>query len=222
MNGASSTTSSFDKLLGELTGETETLLKAHTVEGDGDADADKQADADGKGETDAGADADADKDKGGEGGEGGEGGGGDDMAKSFEVTLEDGTKVIAQDGTLLVKALEERIEKNESALLKALQGTVQLIKAQSAEITSLKEQVGKLSSAGRGRKTTVTVVQPPAQGKDLAKSEQDGITGDQFLAKAEAAMTAGRISGRDLSLAEACINRGSPIPESIIARVASE
>ena len=48
------------------------------------------------------------------------------MAKSFSFTLEDGTVVEAEDGTELIKALMNRVEKNEGALAKVLEGTVKL------------------------------------------------------------------------------------------------
>src|SRR5690606_33532727 len=63
---------------------------------------------------------------------------GDDknMSKSFQLTLDDGSVVEAEDGTALVKALLSRVEKNEETLAKALEATVRLIKSQGETIRS--------------------------------------------------------------------------------------
>jgi hypothetical protein len=42
---------------------------------------------------------------------------------------------------------------------------------------------------------------------------------DVFFAKALAAQKEGRLSGVDIAVAEACLNRGEAIPQSIVARV---
>jgi hypothetical protein len=212
--------SQFEKLLGEiadLATEQESMAKALPAD-DGKDDENIQAAAaeggsDGDGDADdAGGPADGDADdKGGEKG----------LTKSFTIKLEDGTEVEAQDGTELVKSLTARIEKSEGDLAKALESTVGLIKAQGVMIKSLTEQVKKLSGEGRGRKTVVSVVEKPVAGNQpLVKSEApEGLTADQFFAKALSAQKEGRISGTDIAIAETHLNRGEPIPAHIIQRV---
>lgn len=209
--------SQFEKLLGEIAGlaaEQESMAKALPAD-NGEDEATIQAaaaeggagpqepDADDKG---GAPDGDADDE-------------GKPMAKSFKLTLEDGTELEAQDGTELVKSLQERIEKNEGNMAKALESTVGLIKAQGEMIKSLTEKVTKLSGEGRGRKTVVSVVEKPAAGATMVKSEAAGMSADQFFAKALDAQKSGRISGTEIAIAETCLNRGEAIPAHIIQRV---
>jgi len=207
--------SDFEKLMGELSqlsteqgelakalpaddGKDEEKIQAAAEEGGlGDGDADDKGGA---------PDGDAD-DKGGA-----------PMAKSFELTLEDGTKIQAQDGTEMVKALSDRLDANEANLAKALGSAVSLIKGQGEMIKSLVDQVKKLSGEGRGRKTVVSVVEKPDP--TMAKSHQpDGLSLDQFFAKALAAQKEGRISGTEIAVAETYLNRGQEIPAAIVQRV---
>lgn len=209
--------SQFEKLLGEIAdlgAEQEAMTKALPAD-DGKDEENIQAAA-----AEGGLDGDADD-------EGGKPDGDDDdegnatMAKSFELTLEDGTRLVAQDGTEIVKSLRARVEQNEEQMSKALGSAVELIKGQSALIKSLSERVAKLSGEGRGRKTVVSVVEKPGPGAStMAKSEPAGMSPDQFFVKALDAQKAGRISGTEIAVAEACLNRGEAIPASIVQRVA--
>jgi hypothetical protein len=143
------------------------------------------------------------------------------MAKSFKFTLEDGTEVEAQDGSELVKSLQDRVEKNEGQMMKALETAVGLIKGQGDLIKSMQDQNKKLSGEGRGRKAVVSVVEKPSPGEGvMAKSEPVGMSHDQFFAKAMVAQREGRISGTEIAMAEACLNRGEAIPQNIVQRVA--
>lgn len=165
----------------------------------------------------------------GAGGEGGEGGDADDegkgegapMAKSFQLTLDDGTVIEAQDGTELVKALADDLNTTKATMAKALGDAVGLIKGQADMIKSLSDQVKKLSGEGRGRKAVLSVVEKPAPvAATMAKSQQaEGVTPEIFFAKALDAQKAGRISGTDIAVAESCLNRGQAIPENIVQRV---
>lgn len=209
--------SQFEKLLGEIAdlgaeqeamtkalpaddGKDENKIQAAAAEGGSDGDADDQGGA---------SDGDAD-DKGEDG---------KPMAKSFKLTLEDGTEIEAQDGAELVKSLQARIDKNEEDMAKALGSAVELIKGQASMIKSLSERVTKLSGEGRGRKTVLSVVEKPAPETPLTKSEPAGMSPDVFFAKAMAAQKDGRISGTDIAIAEASLNRGEAIPTHIIQRV---
>lgn len=149
------------------------------------------------------------------------------MGKSYRVTLEDGSEVDAIDGTALIKSLTERMNSTEGALLKALNLMADQARQQQSVlveqgklIKSLHREVKRLGGEGKGRKSAVTVHDKTAA--PLAKSEPQGLNGRQFLLKAESAMTKGAISGLDLSLCEAWVNRGMPddgITESLAQRV---
>jgi hypothetical protein len=212
---------SFDKLLADLqsvTDSQETLAKALPQDDGKDDDKAIQAAA-GEGEGGAAAgDGDAD-DKGGAAD-----GDADDkpMAKSFKVKLADGTEVEAEDGTEMIKSLTARLDASEGTMTKALESCIGLIKGQQDMIKSLGDQVTKLRGEGRGRKAIVSINDKPdnvaAGNADLKKSEQ-GVTPEVFMAKALDAMSAGKLTGMDVSLAEACLNRGEQVPASIVSRV---
>lgn len=212
--------SQFEKLMQELgdiqTGQDE-LAKAISAD-DGADDAKIQAAAAEGG--DGNADDKSEK-------TGGEAEGDGVVAKSFMVKLEDGTEVEAQDGTELVKSLVARLDAKESAdteLKKAMETMVGLIKGQGEFIKSLTDQVKKLSGEGRGRKTALSVTDKPSatvHTDTMAKSigTADGFTPDQFFAKAMEAQKSGRITGHEISVAETFLNKGQPIPPSIVQRV---
>lgn len=197
-------TNQFDELLGEL----QTLAKAQ--EGDGKIVA---ASGEAGGDED-GLDADGNPIAKPEGDEA-------PMGKSFRVKLADGTEVEAQDGTELVKALQDRVEATEGSMAKALHAAVGLIKSQGEQLKALHAKVAAIGGEGRGRKSTLTVAEKPAAGEAaLAKSQaQEGMTGAEFLTKAHDSMKAGRISGHELMDAEAHINRNLPPPEAIVRKV---
>ncbi len=147
------------------------------------------------------------------------------LTKSIKVVV-DGVEVDAEDGTELVKSLIERLDGTESVMAKALGAAVDLIKKQGAELTevktlakSLQSKVAELSAQPAGRKTVLTVHEKPAG--TLAKSEPQGVSETEFMAKAVVAFKTGKITGMDLSMAETCVNRGQAIPDNIITSVLS-
>lgn len=216
--------SQYEKLLEEL----ETMAKA--MPGNDGADDDKiqaaaaaaNPDADGDGENDVTGD-----DLNPEGGEGlggeGEGDGDDEetMGKSFALKLEDGTELEAIDGTELVKSLMARVESNEGTVMKALGTAVDLLGKQGDMIKSLQDEVKKLAGEGRGRKTVVSVSEKPVAGATMAKSQgaADGLSANEFMAKALAAQASGRLTGLDVARAESALNKGLPVPQDVVNRV---
>lgn len=215
--------SQYEKLLEEL----ETMAKA--MPGDEGADDDKiqaaaaaaNPDADGDGENDVTGD---DLNPEGLGDEGeGEGGGDDEetMGKSFALKLEDGTELEAIDGTELVKSLMARVESNEGTVMKALGTAVDLLGKQGDMIKSLQDEVKKLAGEGRGRKTVVSVSEKPVAGATMAKSQgaADGLSANEFMAKALAAQASGRLTGLDVARAESALNKGLPVPQDVVNRV---
>ena len=216
--------SQYEKLLEEL----ETMAKA--MPGDDGADDDKiqaaaaaaNPDADGDGENDVTGD-----DLNPEGGEGlggeGEGDGDDEetMGKSFALKLDDGTELEAIDGTELVKSLMARVESNEGTVMKALGTAVELIGKQGDMIKSLQDEVKKLAGEGRGRKAVVSVSEKPVAGATMAKSQgaAEGLSANEFMAKALAAQASGRLTGLDVARAESALNKGLPVPQDVVNRV---
>jgi len=213
--------SQYEKLLEEL----ETMAKA--MPGDDGADDDKiqaaaaaaNPDADGDGENDVTGD-----DLNPEGlGDKGEGDGDDEetMGKSFALKLEDGTELEAIDGTELVKSLMARVESNEGTVMKALGTAVDLLGKQGDMIKSLQDEVKKLAGEGRGRKTVVSVSEKPVAGATMAKSQgaADGLSANEFMAKALAAQASGRLTGLDVARAESALNKGLPVPQDVVNRV---
>lgn len=211
---------SFEKLLDEL----ETMSKALPAE-DGDekiaaaAGGDDDEDEKKKAEKTLDLDKDADNCGDDEG----------KMTKSFVLKLEDGTEVEAQDGTEMVKALTARVEAAEAGLAaegplhKALETAVGMLKSQGEMIKSLQAKVTELAGAGRGRKTVVTVAEKHAPGAStMAKSETPSMSGKEFMAKALEAQKAGRLTALDVAIAEGHLNRGSAVPEAIVARVVGQ
>lgn len=210
--------SQFEKLmqeLGTIQTDQETMTKALPAEDGKDEEKIQAAAADG-----GLGDGDAD-DEGGKGDGDADDKGGKPMAKSFSFTLEDGTVVEAEDGTELVKSLHERVEKTEGSMVKALETAVGLIKGQGELIKSLTARVEKLSGEGRGRKAVVSIAaKPESTTETMAKSlAPEGMTTEQFFAKAMDAQKAGRITATDISVAETYLNRGQPIPAHLVARV---
>jgi hypothetical protein len=199
---------SYEALLEEL----ETLQKSMDQ---GDSDDEKIAAAAAAGDDDEDDDPDGGEGMGGEGdGDGDEG----PMAKSFSFQLDTGEVVEAVDGTELVKSLQ-----NEVALLKSeretaasqsekvFQAVLGQLKSQGELIKSLSAQVEKLSSEGRGRKS---VAAPSAA---MAKSFGDPyeLPTEMLLAKAEAALSAQKINGREANTISVACRHGLSLRDNV-------
>lgn len=192
--------SAFDKLLGEL----DTMTKALPA---GDMDGDKKI---------ANADEDDEEDKGKDGD--------NTMTKSLKVTLADGSVIDAEDGTALVKSLLARVDDTEDVMAKALGSAIGLIKAQGDALAknnelvkSLQQKVAELSNEGKGRKTLVNIHESAAA--TLTKAETPGMTGAEFMAKANAAFGAGKISGKDLTVIDVSLRSQQPVDPNLIQKV---
>jgi hypothetical protein len=208
---------SFNALVADL----EALQKSQTL---GDAGDDQRiAEAAGEGEDAAGAEG---AEGAGDGGDADAGEDGELMGKSFAMTLEDGTVIEAVDGTALVKSLIEKHDAlvaqasaQEEELTKALTTMVDTIKGQGALIKSLQETVARLSGEGRGRRAVVSVAEKPGA-TPMAKSQSaDGIPAAEFMAKCESLMMAGKLTGREVAIAESRLNNGMSVPAEIVAKV---
>lgn len=146
------------------------------------------------------------------------------MTKSLQVTLADGTVIEAEDGTELVKSLFARVDSNEDMVVKALGGTLNLVKAQAdqlkettALVKSLQADVARLGNQGAGRKTLVNVHEQVTQ---LAKAHApQGPTPQEFMAKAHSAFEAKKITGIELTTCDVAVRTQQQIEPGLIAKV---
>lgn len=146
---------------------------------------------------------------------------GDLFSKSFKMTDEDGNEVDAVDGTELVKSLTARIDKQEADFSAQAGELLQVLTEQTSLIKSLQEQVNVLADTGRGRKSVLSVIEKP-DAATLTKSEQpEGISSDDFMAKAMVAQQEGKITSLDISIAEGSLNKGVAVPTDIVRKVLS-
>jgi hypothetical protein len=215
----------FSKLVEELragSAENETMVKAIPAADDkkiaaAAKDGESASEAKGKAGPDEDDDEDDDEDEGEP-----------SMTKAFTVKATEGAEVDVINGSQMLKSLGDRVAVIEGFGLEAfaevktaMGGALELIKAQGGMIKSLTERLTELAGAGRGRKAVVTIVEKPAPTATTAKAEEQGVTPEVFFAKALSLQREGKVSGEDIARAEAALNRGLSIPESIRLKVLS-
>lgn len=147
------------------------------------------------------------------------------MGKSFMYD-DEGNRIEVMDATEMVKSLTLRLEQSESGAEKAIGMAVDLIKSQAADllnqgamIKSLGDQVAALSNQGRGRVAVVSMAEKPGATPMAKAQEPAGLPPQEFMAKALQAQIAGRLSGRDVSVAEGYLQKGLAVPADIVNRV---
>jgi hypothetical protein len=165
--------------------------------------------------------------KEGEEGEGAEGEGEGDglMGKSFRVKLADGTETDAFDGTEMMKALAVKIEAQDVVagdFAKAMTAMVDIVNTaqtviveQGKLIKSLQADVGKLSSAGTGRRALVNILAKPTT---TVAAEVEKPSMNETMAKCFTAQSKGLLNAMDIARVEARLNTGLPVPDDV-ARV---
>jgi hypothetical protein len=215
--------SQFEQLLGELQAENEALTKALPADDSKDDKKIQAAAGEGGGEGDGEGEGE------GEEGEGeGEGEDATPFGKSLSLTDAEGNAVDAIDGTELVKSLMEdigalkgKVGEHESTMAKALESTLGLVKTQTALIKSLTARVDELAGKGRGRKTVLAVSEKVAAGAaPLAKSQaEEGLTAQEFLAKSDAAFSAGRITGLEFTTIDVSLRSNVAIDTALVSKV---
>ena len=196
--------SKFQELLEQLNAETEaqdTLAKALPQDSQDDANiqaAAEEGEGEGEGEDE---------------GEGeGEGEGDEPMAKSL--TLADGEEVV--DATELLKSLQADITEQGDVLAKALPQVLQLMQGQSKMIQqqgdlikSMQTRLDALAGQGRGRKAVISVTEKQVAGEQpLAKSQQEGMTPQEFMLKANNAFDKKIITGAQLTTVDVAVREG--------------
>lgn len=210
--------SAFDDLLAEIADEQQQMLKAQAPAEDGGDDDDEAiaAMADGDADDDDVPDnEDDDPDLGDE----------DEapMGKSFGVQLADGTRVEAYDGTQLVKSLLAQQQQIQTQSKEALTGVVAMLKSmrtlvteQQTEIKALRKSLERIGEQGRGRKSKLTVHEPPRVAE--AEPEAGEIAGT-IMAKANSAFAAGTINGRDLNTIDVALRRHEAPPHALLQKI---
>ncbi len=137
------------------------------------------------------------------------------LVKSFEFTLEDGTKVVAVDGAEMVKSLQQEFETQNASLTKALTGIVGMLKAQGEAIVAL----GK---SGAGRRSVVSM--PAATGTAATNAAPTGGAGqkptgaelESLMAKAMKLNEEGKLGSKEVAYVEHCCNLGMRPPEEMM------
>lgn len=209
--------SAYQTLLEELAAEERLLAKA--MGGGDDDDANIAAMADGDRDDDDVPDADDDETSDDD----------DDdedapMAKSLTLTLPNGQRVEAYDGTALVKSLQAEVAQLQAdngevmeqmgSLIKSLVGTV---KQQSSELKSLRKSLLQLGAQGTGRRAKLSIHD---RGVEPTGEVDPSDVRDQVMAKAMTAFDAGKITGLELNTVDVALRRGQIPDQSILAKIA--
>ena len=199
--------SQFDELLAQLNAvqeEQSTLAKA-MPEADGEDDKAIQTAAE-DGAEDNGNPEDEDN-------------GEEPMTKSIMI---DGEAHDVVDAEVLIKSIHdqgERLGQAEEVLAKGLTAALGMIKGQGELIKSMQGQIAKLSKQGTGRKTVLSVHEKPVvSGEPLAKSQQEGLTPAELMAKANAAYDAKKISGQELTAIDVALRQGIAPETGLLAK----
>lgn len=216
----SSTGGEFAALLGELD-----MMKAQAMPpakgGDDDAERVQAAAAD------ADNDGQDDEDKDGE--DEGEGEGAP-FGKSFQVTMPDGTVQDAYDGTAMMKALHDEVQRlggdlsgQADAFTKALGTMTDIIKGQAATIASqgemlksLRADVAKFGGQGAGRKAVVNVHDKPAA---TGAAPSDEPSPDMVKSWALGAQMAGKLTGLDVARIAVRVDNGEKLDPATMAAI---
>lgn len=172
-------------------------------------------------------------------------GGKGEMCKSFTMKAEDGSTVEVVDSSELIKSLTDRLDTADQNTLAAFEGVTTLLKSlgsslksavekitsqdtviqeQGTLIKSLKDDLGKVSSQGAGRRAVLTISEPSHASASTVMAKggmPEGVTVDNFFAKAFDMQKAGKITGVDIAIAESALNSGMDVPANIVQRVLS-
>jgi hypothetical protein len=112
-----------------------------------------------------------------------------------------------------LKTLNEKIVSQETT-----------IKEQETLVKSLKGDLEKVSSQGAGRRAVLAISEPAhaTASAVMAKAGMpEGVTVDNFFAKALDMQKAGKLTGIEIAIAESALNSGNEVPANIVQRVLS-
>jgi hypothetical protein len=169
-------------------------------------------------------------------GKGGEGGAGDGDAddemfgKAMEITLADGTKTSAFDGTKVLTALQaENAELRDQMgdMQKAFEAVVGVVKAQQGTIAdqgtmlkAMQTSLGKVTSEGTGRRTMISIAEKLTPGTAAAAggATEWKPTASTVMTKAQQMCRKGDLGWEALPRIEAFQGRGMVAPPDLMAR----
>ena len=226
--GSTALSSSYAALLAEL-GD---FTKSMSADDKGGPEKVEAAAAEGGAELPEGEQA-APKKEGGEEEE--EEGEGEDMTKSFAVTLPDGSVQKVIDAGEMLKSLKldmgtlqggvadltaqlAVVTAERDAALQLSTGLLSAVKTQGDMLKSLTADVAKIGNTGSGRKATLTVTE--AHVAPVAPAAANTVSADEFFAKAMTLVGTDDWTARDIALAEARISHGLPPQADLAAAVA--
>lgn len=145
------------------------------------------------------------------------------LGKSYQATDSEGQSVRAYDATDLIKSLNSRLSRAETILetdtehlSKSLNLMSDMLKSQSDQIETLQKAMVAMSKQGVGRKAVLTVNEKPEP--TMIKSDQP-MNPETFMAKAQTAYGAGRISGKDLTTCSVALRIGESIDANLLNRI---
>lgn len=156
------------------------------------------------------------------------------FGKAFEVTLADGSKTEAFDGTAMLKALHAEheglraaVESREEEILKAFDmavGTIRDLQTkvgdQDALIKALKTKVDTFGAAGVGRRTMLTIAEKLSPSAGVSGGEgggrRDQPTAGDVMAKAKFMVREGKFDPGQLPRLEAHQMRGMLGPDDLM------
>lgn len=154
------------------------------------------------------------------------------FGKAFEVTLADGSKAEAFDGTAMLKALhtehevlQAAFEDRQGDILKAFDiavGTIRTLQTQVAQqdtlIKALTTKVNAVSSTGVGRRTMLTIAEKlaPSAGINGDGGRASGPSADDVMAKAKFLVREGKFDAGQLPRLEAHHLRGMLGPDDLM------
>lgn len=215
--------SEFDKLAEEIAIiEQETLskampadddkIKAASAAGNADADDDGKDDVTGE-ELDDEDDYDDEEEE--------------EMGKSFSATLPNGEEAEVLDVSGLFKSMLDDVgslKGDSTVIAKALTSAAGAIRHQQTQIdelsTLVKSQQDQLVAFGAKPRKRKAVLQINERGAEpLAKSHAAADSPADLLAKCDAAHDMGKITGRELSEADAAVRSGESISPAILSKI---
>lgn len=146
----------------------------------------------------------------------------DSFGKAFEVTLADGTKQEAFDGTQMLKALHTEnqtlrglVTTQGADLTKALEftsGLFGLVKSQGEMIKALQADVTKVGNTGTGRRGILTVLEKQNMGAGAGDGKPAKPARGDVMAKALSLQKEGHIGAVDVARIEANFDKHGTIP----------
>jgi hypothetical protein len=115
----------------------------------------------------------------------------------------------------LGSAMERLVEMNKT-LIGRITHAEEVRAGQNVLIKSLQGQVSAFGSQGAGRRTVLNIAE-----KSPATAAKPAVTAADIMVKAQSLYATGKMSSLDLSICEASVGGGRPLPERLAAAIAA-